>query len=745
MSSVVISMTTQPKDGGQSNYGSVNLSLNIQGVVYPLNLALSAVSGYEKFREVIYFTGQGFDSDRAQAETYLEAFRRDYSHTGGTKNISATVDTATDEITLTAKVGTFSSGAYTGNILQSVSFSYDNTFQEDPKTFTFEATGEGSCTTERYRVLGATGGASPYRLVLRGTNILQNWDGVDDIEFNLNRNTAYSGGLYDAGETLIKAVSINPTKNIKASDFKQRTTAYFGYADLRVERVIERAGTDPLEYDLVDSQDNARGWQSSNVFGAVDEGTYTLKIKDKYSCQVSKVISVRGAESPLQDEREDYFAVSEYNSVSFYNKTEHDANTRKNYYNTPSHEERVGLPKNGIFQFPAGRTISTQFRSSATHHRVTLFRYGVGPVALDFTEIQQNLGVAEKVDCKLFLVSQDFEQIGGGTITISSGTGIYFEGGTQFQPNTTNPLDDPSSPYDGDLPPWALVGAFVQLDGLGTFEITETDLYDELREVYYFKIAERFPEQDARVQAIYDRHPYNIFRFDFSSDLLPEKGAFLRIEPGVLDGADFLVNTNFIHQSEWMGPISDTSKYTKFSWSAFRNIGYMSFIDGIQCELWVKGTLRPISSSSAEIDDAVDTASSVDQKSYLRMRGTFPFLTPKHWRKIDLVMAIGSRGQVFVEDLELIRSGTTEQNEIEQTNASTLSIEFALSGESNAIGQEDPVYSLDTGLTEVPDISGKTGRPGVEGWQVNGNRLTTEEGEWVKVDDNGTEKYVEIN
>jgi hypothetical protein len=71
-------------------------------------------------------------------------------------------------------------------------------------------------------------------------------------------------------------------------------------------------------------------------------------------------------------------------------------------------------------------------------------------------------------------------------------------------------------------------------------------------------------------------------------------------------------------------------------------------------------------------------------------------------------------------------------------------MEMAFSGESSAVGQEDPVFSLDTGLEIVPDGGPSTGKEPVQDWQTQGNRLVDDVGNFIKVIDDGVEKYVEI-
>lgn len=738
MSKVRITLTTQPKDGGQINYGILQLELHSYGEVYSIGLALHPIGGYARFTEVLWFSPQA-DADWAQTQTYVLGINQTYKSVLGTNNIGAYIDGV--DAVVEAKVGTFHNGAYTGDILQTVNFVYENTVQPPQKLFTYEDTGNGDCTNEEYQVLSADGGTAPYRLTLDGSDVVSGWDGATPTVFNLERAKTYSGGLYDSTNALIELVSINPTKKLKSTDFTTEVIPYIGYSDLKVVRKVTRVGTDPLEYNLINSIGGESGWQTSNIFGGTPQGNYTLEVRDKYLCEVSKVIVVASITSILELNREDYFKVSEYNSLSYFNVTEHSDEVRKTYDNTPSYKENVRLPRNGFFSFPEGSMIKNQFKSSYSHHVVELHRVGLSTLTLNFTQIQTNLGVTEKVDCEIFPAQVVIENIDGTSTTINNGSGIYFNGGNQYEPNTTDPLPDPVSPYTSGLPGWAQVGNQVSIDGLGVFEVKETDLYDASRDVVYFRIDAILTEQTAKIQSTWDRHPYNVFRFDFPMSHVSEKGAYVRIEPGVEEAGLLLVDANRIHCSEWFTKITDTSNYLKCEWMAFRNIGEMLFIDGITCEMWVKGRIRPFSSSSAEFDDGDDRARSLDQEAYLRMRAFMPLLSVRQWRKLDLVGAIGSRGVVHIEGMELIRINATEVEEQGVTNRSNVTIEFAFAGESTAVGQEDPVYDIETGGTK----QASTGKEPVSGWEADNFRLITEEGEFVKVVDDGQEKYVEID
>ncbi len=742
MSTVDIRFQVQPLDGGQSVRGVVELELRIEGTVYPLNLTLASVPGFGQFEEIPW-DASGTE-DARQAEAYGAAFNRDYMTVGNPnpggatpsdrRNISVSVNG--NIVTLDAALGTFHDGAYTGDILEVVAFTINNTTQTTPKTFTYEKTNVGDCNTEEYRATSATGGVGPYRLTFGNTDVFTGWDGASNQLFTLNRGVVYSGALYDANGDIVRTLSIIPSPNLQASDFGITQIPFVGYADLTVNTLTSRNGTTPLEYRI-----GSGVWGTDNTFGGITPGTYTISIRDVYGCEVSKTVSVLDATGGVAENREDFFTISEYNSLGFYKEVNHSDEVRANYGNTAAGMERVGVPKIIPFSFPNSSKTYTQFFSSFPYHNVTLYRRGLSALPIQIFEIQQNLGVVERVDCKTFAVNESLETI-EGTEEQFLGTGIYFDGGQQYEPNTNNPLDDPNSPYTSEtaLPSWAKTGALVSLDGIGAFTITQSDLYDETRDVSFFLIDAALGETNTIVQAAFDRHPYNAFQFEIPMSSVPEEGAYVRIEPGT-DVNN--IDQRFVHRSFWFHRISDTSNFIKFKWYAGRNLGNMLFINNIQHELWAKGRIFPFPQGSSETSDADDRTRSVDQQAYLRLRVELPMVSAYHWRKLDLARSIGSRGTFLIQDMEVIGINIPEVELVGDTNTFSVIMEVAFATENTAIAQEDPVIDTGTGLV-VPGAPLGSGREPVDNWQISGNRLVDENGEFIKVINNGEEVFIEI-
>ncbi|MEM7485032.1 MAG: hypothetical protein AAF348_07470 [Bacteroidota bacterium] len=720
MSVFIIQMNSRELDPELNFYGNFRFRLTIGAVEYNAILELSDVSGYLKFRRAQHNEINPLQSSSTQASFYTFAVNRDFKNLGEQNNINATVQQNT--ITVEANIGVFSNIIYSGFALDWSVLDIQNGIQPVTKVFEYERDGFGDCTVERYIATSAQGGVSPYRLTTTDGNLIEDWNGLDPVKFNLLRTKLHTGGLFDSLGALIKDFSQNPTRKLDSNDFTVDIRNYLGqaFSDVTITTAISRSGTEPLEYSL-----DGNNWQSSNVFGGQQEGNYTAYVRDKYLCAVQKTFVIQDVSNVNESEREVYFKVSEYNSLGFYRNDMHSESVRKNYDNTPSFKEDVGISKTALYRFPKSSQIGTKFNSSYPYHIVTLHKADGSKSNIDFIRIQENLGVIERVDCELFPIRTELNTISGGTAVINNGIGVYFNGGNTYQSGTTDILQ--SSPYESGLPSWALKGNLVDLDSLGIVEITETNLFDEDRGVLYFKINGTIEERSDIVQVQYDRHPYNVFRFDIDMGKINQNGNFIKIEPGFEFNS---VDQRNVHKSEWFNLLQDTSKYLKIWWKGFRNIGEMIFLDNMECEMWIKGRVRPVPSGESEFEDGDDRTRSINQEEYLRMLVDIPVMTPRQWRTFGLVGAIGNKGEVRIQDMKLVRIKPIEHEELGQSNISNISCEFAYASEATALTQQDPVLDVSTGIVG----KGGSGTEDVEAWQVDGFRLITEDGLLVQVD-----------
>lgn len=692
MSFLNITFDTQSSPG--STLGYVRFKLTIDGVESTLNLFLYQYASTYGYFTYYPWNGDQNTTDYNQASNYADAFNRDYSNVGGTGNLSASV--MANIVTISSVKGTFSDFVYSGDYM-TISGSITNTTQQVPKTFSFTSTSIGDCDSITYTAQAATGGTAPYRLNLLGNDILAGWDGNTDENFELDRGIAYSGYLYDSTGTQIRSVSIRPPRKLLPGDFKVDNTYNSGFADVRVRVVTEVSGTTPLEYALVDSDSNQSPWQVSTLFAGQLSGLYTLKVRDKYECEIEKAFEIYDFTDPTNELEEiRYFKISDFNSLSFAEKRTFGFLERPNYENTLSHQEEVGIPVQSVFKFPSTSTIKTQFKSSYPVHVCTLLKSDGTKESLPLELTQENLGVVERVDCKVFPILQDF-----GSGTTNTGTGIFFEGGNSYVPNTSTLANDPNSPYNGGLPSWAKVGSYVSLATFGTHQITATDQYDEQRGVLYFKVDIDIESEVADiVQVKYNRHPYNIFRCDFKMSKVSDHAKVV-----IEAGWDFdQIERRF--DSELIKVLDSPKDHLKITWTSDVNFDDMVFSDGIDCEMWIKGRIRPFPIGASETAESDDRVRSLRQRHRMGQRLDIPLMSAKQWHKLGLASGIADDGEFRIENMLLVITNPLEAEDIGDTNFYDISAEYAYAGENLAIKEDEIILNPSTGVIG----SGQTGK-----------------------------------
>lgn len=730
MSTIKITFGTQPLDGGQDTPGMVQFTLNANGTQYVIRETLvTTVPSYYQFAHFPW-NGDQTASDNNQTINFQSAFRRDHLNTGNiptgglqVSNLSTSING--NQITITARNGTFSDFSYSGDYLV-ISHTITNTVQEDPKTFSYTQTDTGSCSQIQYTAQAATGGTGNYRLNLLGADIFTGWDGNVDINFNLDRGIAYSGNLYDDSGTVIKSVSIIPPRKIKEGDFKVDLNYNSGFADVTVRTVTEVSGTTPLEFALVDPDSNQTAWQTSTIFAGQLPGLFTLKVRDKYGCEISKVFEIYDLTDPNNDQEQiRYFKISDFNSLSFAENVDFGFDVRPNYENTLSNEEAVGLPYQDIYWFPSKSNIKTQFKSSYQIHVCTLLKSDGTKQALPVKMTQENIGTVERVDCKVFPIIEN---------GINTGTGVYFEGGNSYLPNSSTLATDPTSPYNGGIPSWAEIGNYISLATYGTHQITDTDLYDSSRGVLYFKIDFQIASEATDiVQVTYNRHPYNVFRCDFPMSYVTDSARVV-IEAGwSIDGVE-QIERRF--DSEIISVLKSPKDFLKITWTSEVNFDDMVFSDGIDCEMWVKGRIRHFSVNSSDVADSDDRVRSLKQRHRMGQRATIPLMSAKKWHKLGLAAGIGDDGEFRIENMLLVATNNVQEEELGDTNFFNITAEFAYGGENLSIKADEIILNPTTGIVG----SGLTGKEPVNDPVLrllrldSGKFLQTTTGKYISLD-----------
>lgn len=712
--SIKITFATQALDAPPYTRGVVNIKYNDGSQVLDLTeiLIQSAPPAYH-FQEVAWIDGASGE-DAQQATNFANSFNRDYKSTGGVpggggltgKNLEAVA--VGNEVTITADLGTFESGSnYSGNVLL-IGFDPPVNNPEDPTpVLQLTEQGTGDCNVINYNVV-ATAGTAPFELRVNGVVTIPAWDGLSTT-IALARGAVSKITAKDANNLDAAAINKNVPSKILAINFSTDQAPGIGAADVTINWDTPIADIGPIEYSIDATGAGTGGnYQTSNVFPGILEGPWRLFVRDKYGCEDSVLITVSGYSDPSAPENNvEWFTVSDFNTLSFSRRN----GGRKNYDTTLSFEDNVGLAKTGFFEFVEADQINTQFKSSFPFHQITLFKCDGTKEDLNFLLIQENLGVKEKVDCELFPVD-------GLTV------GVYFNGGNEYAPDTLTVIG--GSQYSSGLPAWAEVGQLVTLGSLGVKEITGIGYEPQLNVLYFTVEATIVSAVPDVVQVIYNRHPYNVYRCDFPMTKITGR-AFMRIEPGY-DGDNIV--SKFVHQSEPIRRITDTSKYLKLQWSGYKNLGDMIFVDGYQGIMWIKGRIRPIPVSSSKTYEGVEEVYSLEQKQRVAQSFYAPLMTPRQWVKFGLVSGISQGGTLYIEDMDLVRTSPIEATELDDSNFSNVECEFGYGEEGLNVVLGETVLDPTTGNPG----GGGTGKEPVVGWQGY-ERLKLDDDTYLRLDD----------
>ncbi len=656
-STLEITFAVQALDGGQSVRGRINVVYN-NGTTntLPEILTLSTPS-YTYFQEVPWVSGLETTLNAQQAQNYANAFNRDYRNVGGTNNLGAKV--SGNVVTITAKTGEFeNSTAYTGDILV-VGFNIVN--DAPPPDLTLDVTQSptvGDCTIIQHTAT-ASGGVPPYSLINTAGTLNGAWDGTAQ-NFNLNRGATQKVWVQDSEGTIV-TITKNPSRNIASGEFAVSYTQFDTYSDINIESLTPVLGTTPIEYAISETDgSNKTPYQQSNVFPGVLLGTYTLYIRDVYGCEVTKTLIVTEFTGGIEDKVAEHFEISKHNSICFLDQVQERLNLKKNYYQV----------------WKSTDAPMTRFKSSFPYHNLTLKGLDGSKISIPFTEIQTNLGAEEKTDCVRF--------------SIDGKTGVYFDGGNEYFPNTDSIKN--ASPYNGFRPSWAVVGRAVAISVIGS-QIIDSLGYDSDRGKYYFTVnvpyVETMTDTVSTVQVKYNIHDYNLFQADFNMSQLTKTSYFL-YEYGYSESE--IVGSE---QSCLQEPIEDNCKMNTITWSDVKNRGSMVYQNGFEGILNLPGNFYKIPNVDAEAAAADSGAYNLRQSSRTDWKLEIDLLIPEMWEKLNAITGVDG---LYINGLSMKRPKAPSVDLIGETNLRTWECEFLYGTEDLAVKGDEVVLNPSTGV-----------------------------------------------
>lgn len=686
MSTIRFSFTTQALDFAPLNRGIVTVVFNDGSMNIELKLRLTtgtAVSGY--FKEVAWVGGQTAQTSNQQAANYAASFNRDFKGIGGAKNLGSRVITGTNEVEVECKNGTFVGASYSGNIFTFAQGVINNEVFIPTLAISASQSAVGDCNNITYNV-SASGGVAPYSLTYKNVEVLSNWNGVSN-PVSITRGEVIKLVVFDSSG-LVKERTLTIPRKLIIGEFKENITQFEDASDILVENLNVVNGTTPIQYSL-DDENAATGmnYSTSNSFPQVLPGVYRLFVKDKYDCEVSKLINITAVNEENADQNLRYFEISHANSFIMTELVDlEDPNIKKNFYNSFDKY----YPRSVVHKFYQrllnNDVVRTQIKSSYPFHICTLHNCNGGKVDQPVITIQENLGAREKVDCKLFIVDGK--------------TGMYFDGGNEYLPNTDTIIGN--SDYVKYTPTWAKVNQVVNIETLGSFKISELGFDKDLDRGY--AILENLAiggAQDAKVQVLYNIQPYNVLEtYTFASSiaggkakLVIEKGlAFDQIDGNPWVSEDIVITENY-----------DDLLDIKFNSS--KNVAGLVFQSQYEGIIRLEGRVTEVFSGESEGFDGDQNYYPLVDTLFLRHELTTQYITGKMAYKLAIVTALDG---FQVNGIKCRRSDFPEITPLGDSNLYTFRCVLAATGNDLAQQQDELVLNPSTGVIGGGSETGKS-------------------------------------
>ena len=694
MSNITITFETQALDFSPLTRGVVTVVFNNGSQNIPLNLSLTtsvATTGF--FQEVAWIDGSS-DEDNQQALNFRNSFNAAFTNIGGTKNLVASVSGNT--LTITATIGTFVDAVgddiYTGNVITVEIQTKSNVAVPPVPNISATITTTGDCSLATYNFV-ATGEGNPFVVKRNNTDLITDWGGTSS-PLSVPRGVGSKYVLHNSSGTAIAETTIYAPRKLAEGDFSIDITGFETSSDILVNRDIVIANTGPLTYSLDETTESSgTNYVTINSFTGVADGQYRLFVKDVFGCEIFKTINVSSNEDNIKNSPVKYFQIMEGQSLIFNEFVEFNSQIKKNYFNTGSYNESVNGQRYHTKHYFSGNDEykGIQFKSSYSHHAITLHHRDGTMVDIPPIMISQNLGVLEKMDCQRFSLTE-------------TTTGVYFNGGNIYTPDTTTVIG--TNTYVGTTPAWAKVGQLVYLDGSG-LRITSTG-YDASYGWYFVVDATTGTDQAATVQLTYNKHDYNTFEFYFDTSIIEDCDVIV-VEKGfalnVYDGNQWV--------SERIYNLVDTDKYLLIKWSDLKNRSDIVFQSGIEFMTRLEGEFIADSDDSSETYSGDSNEYSIEQIRRLNFEVFIEGISFKQVMQLNIASALEG---FSVNGLNLVCKSAPEKKRYDKSNLWSWRGKFAYGKNLVAVQQDEIVLSVGTGVvggggtgkTAYPDLQGIT-------------------------------------
>lgn len=422
---------------------------------------------------------------------------------------------------------------------------------------------------------------------------------------------------------------------IENSDIQLNVSLGLGTASLVINLNNVEISNLGLEYSI-----NGVDWFLTSVFEIDESGTYTAYIRDKFGCSHTKQFNVAEIKG-----REDYFEIPKSNAIPFVLiQSIDEERTFNNDENLFQCDNLSPFAYSEDVLFQKKDRPSLQIKSNYKTLEVYLRKEDETQQEILMSKKSSNLSKFEKLDCIAYSHS-------------SNRLAVYFESG-----NTYNESGIVNGTHDlqGNLPDFARIGNYVEIDNLGTFQISSILIdYDINKKIIIFE-EEYIDEQiETSASSIYDILPFEVYEHYFNFKDLEEGYYDIYIKATSSSGfvKEYLSENIFIKENH------EQTISIHYYGSENKDLFYKY---GLINQLRVRySDLERYIKDESEININDDLAQLI--KSFVNFGYEFNFedLTTK---QLDILILCLSSESVFINGIGYIKDSSPSYEKIKNTN-----------------------------------------------------------------------------
>lgn len=421
-----------------------------------------------------------------------------------------------------------------------------------------------------------------------------------------------------------------------------------------------------LQYSLDNDE-----FQNSNTFSGLENGDYTLYVRDQYGCSFEFEFNVNEGGLYIP-----HFYISKSNSIPFAQRiTFGDAGNYKNDENTLSCEADVLVPYKEVVLFQTADVITTQFQTNYSNIIAKVIQEDLSEVIVDVIQKTNNIGIREKRDALKF-------NLGNGK------TGIYFMAGNiyNFDTNATTGTYN----LNGSLPEWAIIGAYINIST--SWYIIENIFFDESKNADVIVINEAYNGIEALIIVGSIYNDFNFEEYEFAIDMVDYIGQRIRVKLELTDD-------NFAYITLLSEEIAVEVRHRDTLCIDYYNIDNndVNYSTGIKHRLRipftkVEGYLDEESSTNKTDTNVILMSADL----YKGKRFIFEPMTENLWEKVCYAL---SHKIVIIDGVQYVKNGEFEtEGPLEQSNLYVLTAKmlkagagYSSEGSTVASGSSTPV------------------------------------------------------